>query len=56
MKKQKEPICWLVCYEGQENPTMEFMCFSYSQALAELEEQQLLYPERKYWIETRDVS
>jgi hypothetical protein len=56
-----EALIYLVVYDGQwdgrkgKSP-YTITCFSYSQALAELEEQERLYPDRKYHIEEKDVS
>ena len=52
---------YLVTYEGQwdgkhgDSP-YTICCYSYGQAIAELEEQQELYPNRKYSICEKDVS
>jgi hypothetical protein len=54
-------VVYLVVYDEQwdgqrgESP-YKITCFSYSHALAELEEQERLYPDRKYSITEKDVS
>jgi hypothetical protein len=56
-----EALVYLVIYDGQwdgqkgESP-YKITCFSYSHALAELEDQERLYPDRKFRIVEKDVS
>ena len=46
----------LITYEGQEESPYKRQCSSYSVALELLEKLEAEYPDRKWNIETKDVS